>query len=45
MFRKNSAVFFESSRLDEGNYVTTWALSLGVAFETPRKTGFYLNSF
>ena len=23
-FRKNLAVFFESSRLDGGNYVTTW---------------------
>ena len=29
-FRKNSAVFFESSRLDGGNYLTTWTSSLGV---------------
>lgn len=43
-FWKNSAVFFEGSRLDGGNYVSTWALSLGVGFETPRKVGFYLNS-
>lgn len=32
-----SVAFFDSVRLDERNYMSTWALSLGVAVETPGK--------
>jgi len=38
-------LFSLSSTLARGNYVGTWPLSLGVGFETPRKAGFYRNTF